>query len=143
MLDGPIDPANGFYKPAVEESEQPIGQQLLEEDFQQVASLGVRDFPTIVMVNNDNKGVKIVGGRPFEYYVKGLKQVVDKENMKSKPQPALSHLLNTEKLLFSKEIEEMYDIQQEDIPAFVEKELSQDSYQMESILGENYFKLVD
>ena len=29
------------------------------------------------MINEENKGVKIVGGRPFEYYVDGLKQVLN------------------------------------------------------------------
>lgn len=57
----------------INEAEQPIGQQLLNEDFSLVRKLSVRGFPTIVLMNEDNKGVKITGGRPFEYYVEGLK----------------------------------------------------------------------
>ena len=49
----------------VNEAEQPIGQQLLNEDFGLARSLGARGFPTIIMINEENKGVKIVGGRPF------------------------------------------------------------------------------
>ena len=56
----------------VSEAEQPIGQQLLNEDFDLTRSLGARGFPSIIMINEENKGVKIVGGRPFEYYVDGL-----------------------------------------------------------------------
>lgn len=123
----------------VKEAEQPAGQQLLDEDFGLARSLGVRGFPTIVMINEENKGVKIVGGRPFESYVDGLKKVLNKEELQPKHLPSLSSLLEKEKLLFSKEIEVMYDLEQSDIYAFVEQELSQDRYQKKEILGESYF----
>jgi putative protein-disulfide isomerase len=123
----------------VGEAEQPAGQQLLNEDFALARSLGARGFPTIIMINEENKGVKIVGGRPFESYVDGLKQVLNKEELQPKLQPSLSSLLEKEKLLFSKEIEVMYDLEQTEINAFVEKELPQGSYQQKEILGESYF----
>lgn len=123
----------------VSEAEQPAGQQLLNEDFGLARSLGARGFPTIIMVNEENKGVKIVGGRPFESYVDGLKKVLNKEELQPNPQPSLSSLLEKEKLLFSKEIEVMYDVEPSDIDAFVEKELSPGSYQQKEILGESYY----
>ena len=49
------------------------------------------------------------------------------------------NLLEQEKLLFSKEIEVMYDLDQSDIHSFVEKELSPNTYQKKEILGESYF----
>ena len=91
------------------------------------------------MINEENKGVKIVGGRPFEYYVDGLKQVLNVEELQPKQQPSLSSLLEKEKLLFSKEIEVMYDVEQSDMNTFIEKELSPNSYQVKEILGELYF----
>ncbi|MEH7494711.1 DsbA family oxidoreductase [Neobacillus niacini] len=123
----------------VNEAEQPAGQQLLNEDFGLARSLGVRGFPTIVMINEENKGVKIVGGRPFESYVDGLKQVLNMEELQPIQLPSLPSLLEKEKLLFSKEIEVMYDVDQSDINAFVEKELSPAQYQVKEILGESYF----
>ncbi len=123
----------------VNEAEQPIGTELLNEDFAQVRKLGARGFPTIIMVNEENKGVKIVGGRPFEYYVDGLKQVLNLEEVQPKQQPSLSTLLEKVKLLFSKEIEEMYDLEQSDVHQFIEKELSPDQYEQQEILGESYF----
>ena len=123
----------------VKEAEQPVGQKLLNEDFALARSLGARGFPTIIIINEDNKGVKIVGGRPFESYVDGLKQVLSKEELQPNPQPSLSSLLEKEKLLFSKEIEVMYGVEQSEINAFVEKELSLGSYQKKEILGESYF----
>ena len=122
----------------VKEAEQQSSQQLLNEDFALAAKLGARGFPSIIMINAENKGVKIVGGRPLEYYVSGLKQVLDAEEIQPQQQPALASLLEKEKLLFSKEIEVMYDIEQKDISAYVEKELTPNDYQSKVILGETY-----
>ena len=122
-----------------EAEEHSVGQQLLNEDFSLARDLGVRGFPTIVMINEEKKGVKIVGGRPFESYVDGLKQVLNLEELQPKQQPSLSNLLQRERLLFSKEIEVMYDVEKSEVNAFVERELSPNRYQMEEILGESYF----
>ncbi|MBP1950791.1 thioredoxin domain-containing protein [Virgibacillus litoralis] len=123
----------------VKEAELPSGQQSLNEDFGLARSLGATGFPSIVMVNEDNKGVKIVGSRPLECYVSGLKQVLNIEDLQPKQQPALSALLEKEKLLFSKEIEVMYGVELADIKTFVEKELPSTTYQSKEILGETYF----
>ena len=123
----------------VQQAEQPAGQQALNEDFALARSLGARGFPSIIMVNEDNKGVKLVGGRPFESYVEGLKQVLNREDLQAKPQPALSQLLEKEQLLFSKEIEVMYDVEPTEINAFIEKELAPGHYRVHEILGESYF----
>lgn len=122
----------------VKEADEQAGHDLLNEDFTLTKSLGARGFPTIIIVNEENKGVKIVGGRPIENYVAGLSQVLG-EDPTPKQQPALSTLLEEEKLLFSKEIEVMYDVNKSDIHAFVEKELTPTSYQVKEILGESYF----
>jgi len=126
-------------KTIVNEAEHLIGQQLLNEDFKLAASLGVRGFPTIIIVNEENKGVKIVGARPLENYVAGLKQVLNQEELQPKQQPSLSTLLEREKLLFSREIEVMYDVEKSDINNIISKELSPTSYQLKEILGELYF----
>lgn len=123
----------------VKEAELPSGQQLLNEDFGLAAQLGVRGFPTIILLNEENKGVKIVGSRPLEDYVTGLKKVLHLDHLNPKQQPAFSSLLEREKLLFSKEIEVMYDVEQKEIITFVEKELSSITYHVKKILGETYF----
>ena len=126
----------------IKEAEQPSGHQLLNEDFSLARNLGVRGFPTIIMANEENKGLKIVGSRPLEYYVSALEQILNEEELQPKKQPALSQLLEQEKLLFSKEIEVMYDLDQSDIHSFVEKELSPNTYQKKEILGESYFTTI-
>ena len=47
-------------------------------------------------------------------------------------------MLDKERLLFSKEIEVLYAVEQSQVQTFVEKELSPESYRMEQILGEVY-----
>ncbi|MBT2655815.1 DsbA family protein [Bacillus sp. ISL-18] len=123
----------------VKEADEPTGHVLLNEDFELTRKLGARGFPTIILLNEENKGVKIVGGRPLENYVVGLKQVLNLEEVQPKPQPPLSYLLKKEKLLFSKEIEVMYDVEKSELDAFIEKELSPNSYKAKEILGELYY----
>ncbi|WP_442049872.1 DsbA family protein [Paenibacillus sp. 2TAB19] len=123
----------------VQDAEQQTGQQLLNKDFSLARSLGVRGFPTIIIMNEENKGMKITGSRPLESYVEGLKQILNTEEILPKKQPSLSNLLEKEKLLFSKEIEVMYDIEKSEIKAFMERELSPSSYQAKELLGESYF----
>lgn len=123
----------------VNEAEQPGGQQLLNEDFALARSLGARGFPTIIMVNEENKGVKIVGGRSVDYYIEGLKQVLNKEDLQPKQQPPLSSLLRKEKLLFSKEIEVMYDLDPLEVDSFVQQELSSGTYETKELLCERYY----
>jgi len=127
----------------VTEAEGSNGQQLLNEDFALARDLGARDFPTIIMVNEEKKGVKIVGGRPFESYVDGLKQVLNVEKLQPKQQPTLSNLLRKEGLLFSKEIEVMYEVEPSDMKAFIERELSSDHYQEKELLGETYYVVTE
>jgi putative protein-disulfide isomerase len=124
----------------VKEANLPSSQDLLNQDFELARSLGVRGFPTIIIVNEENKGVKIVGARPFEYYVKGLQQILEPNELNTQPQPSLSTLLQQEGLLFSREVEEMYDLEQKDVLSFIQKELPTEQYQQKEVLGEIYLE---
>lgn len=123
----------------VKEAEGSTGQALLNEDFALAARLGVRGFPTIIMINEENKGVKIVGSRSLESYISGLSQLLNGEKPKANPLPSLSQLLRKEKLLFAKEIELMYDIEPSLLKSFIKKELPEGSYKEKELLGEKYF----
>ncbi|WP_010283681.1 DsbA family protein [Bacillus timonensis] len=122
----------------VSEAESEIGQQLLNEDFALAAKLGARGFPTIIMVNEENKGVKIVGSRSLDYYVSGLSKMMDEKEPQAKQQPALSTLLEKD-TLFAKEIEVMYDLEPSELQSFVEKQLKPENYEEKEVLGEKYF----
>ncbi len=121
----------------IQESGLDSAQVLLDGDFELASSLGVRGFPTLVMVNEENKGVKISGARPLETYVSGLQQL-SAATLEARPVPGLTQLLQEELLLFSKEIEVMYDIQSHQVGAFAEGQLAKGTYSADIILDEVY-----
>jgi len=125
----------------VEDAGLTSSQELLEQDFALAGKLGVRGFPTLIMVNESNQGVKIVGARSLAEYINGLKQVLSTtDELQSKPQPALSKLLSAEGLLFSKEIEVMYDLQQAEVHAYIQDQLVSHEYEAKEIMGEMYIE---
>jgi len=126
----------------VKQSKLPEADTSLQEDFQLVRQLGVRGFPTIVMLNEEKKGVKIVGARALEQYTAALQQMLPEENLQPKQQPNLQSLINKEKLLFSREIEEFYAIEEKDVVAFVSEHLATVDYETKEVLGERYFTII-
>ena len=125
-------------KAILKEAEGEIGHDLLKEDFDLTAELNVRGFPTIIMLNEEKKGVKVVGNRPLEYYVSALAQILEGEDLKPKTQPSLTTLLKNEQLLFAKEIEVMYDIESSELQDFINKNLGAENYEEKELLGEKY-----
>ncbi|WP_240422079.1 DsbA family oxidoreductase [Paenibacillus periandrae] len=120
-----------------EESELEEAQNQLEQDFDLVSRLGVRGFPTIIMVDEEGKGAKIVGARTLETYVDALEQILN-DRIKPKQVKPLTKLMKESPLLFSKEIEVMYGVESSEVEKFITAELSEGSYQIKHILGELY-----
>ncbi|WOV88685.1 DsbA family protein [Sporosarcina oncorhynchi] len=125
----------------VKQSKLPEANTSLHEDFQLVRELGVRGFPTIVMVNEEQKGARIVGARSLADYTNALQQLLPDETLEPKQLSELSQLLQQEKLLFSREIEEYYSIEEKDVSTFIQEQLSQDAYEINEILGEKYIQV--
>ncbi|MDW8797619.1 DsbA family protein [Staphylococcus pseudoxylosus] len=116
------------------------GKQLLLEDFDLVHKLGVRSFATIVLLNDDNHGAKIVGARELNVYVDTLKDLNKSSKVDPKPLPHLSLYLKSHPRLFSKEIEVMYDLKKENMSEFMQQYLNHSNYTTQNILGENYYE---
>ncbi|UUI40227.1 hypothetical protein [Oceanobacillus oncorhynchi] len=93
------------------------------------------------MVNQEGQGIKIVGARAFDDYVRGLQQVLPEDRLQPKQTPAFAKLLKQENLLFSKEVEVLYDLEHSQVRSFAEKELEAEDYQVHNLLGENYYTL--
>lgn len=93
------------------------------------------------MINEEKKGIKIVGGRPLDAYIQGLKQVLGVNELEPKEQPTLTELLAEEELLFSKEIEVMYDVDQTNIASFIDEHLNSEQYDENELLGEKYIQI--
>ena len=74
----------------------------------------------------------------LEDYANGLQRLLPNETIQPKELSELGQLLQEEKLLFSREIEEFYSIDQSEVEAFVQKQLPQEAHEVSSILGEKY-----
>lgn len=124
----------------LEEAEGAAGQELLMQDLQMVQALQASGFPTVVLVNNQNQGLKIVGAQPFEALVQALKQILP-EGTSVVPEsvPSLSEVVKEHPTLMSKEIEVLYDLNKESVLEYVVAELTPDQFKTEMILNERYF----
>lgn len=127
----------------VKQSKLPEADISLQEDFQLVRQLGTQGFPTIVMLNKEKKGIKIVGARSLDHYVSALQQMLPEENLQPKQLPNLLSLIQKEKLLFSCEIEAFYGIEEKDVEDFVSKQLGSTDFKMKEILGVKYSTIID
>lgn len=127
-------------KQIVEEAALDSAQDLLDEDFELASRLQVRGFPTIIMVNEDHKGVKIVGARSLETYIDGLQQIT--QDIKPRKVPSLTKVLKAGDTLFAKEIEVMYDVEPSEVKAYIESQLTENSYRIQSVLNEIYIEKI-
>ena len=125
----------------VHQSKLPEANTSLQEDFQLVLKLGVRGFPTIVMVNEEQQGVRIVGARTFRGLHECTSTITTRRNVKPRKISDLDQLLRREKLLFSREMEEYFSIEQHEVDAFIRKQLPHEAYETNEILGEKYIQI--
>lgn len=126
----------------VAQSKLPVADTALHEDLKRVQELGVLGFPTIVMVNEEKKSVRIVGARSFEEYTNALKGLLPTETLTPGKLSTLEQLLQKDKTLFSREIEEYFSIDQPAVEKFVSEQLSGDKYETNEVLGERYFTII-
>ncbi len=125
-------------KAIVDEANQTVGHTLLSENFDLTKQLGARGFPTIVMINEENQGIKLVGNRSLEEFVQALEKTLATTDLQAHTLPPLAKILKKEQMLFAREIEVLYDLEKDELPSFIEKELEVDSYDSNEVLGELY-----
>lgn len=125
----------------IKKAKQPDAEQLLMEDFMLAGQLGATGFPSIIFVNAENRGIKIVGARPFATYVQGLETVLEASSLQTETIPTLDTLLKKEKRLFSREIEELYGVEQQNVADFITKSLEDQSFVQKEIIGELYIEV--
>lgn len=113
---------------------------LLSEDFKLKAQFGVRGFPTLVFIDKEGKGIKVVGVRDLQTYIEVLKYIGGSNSIKPRKIANLKGILQEEKILFSKEIEVLYGINRDGVESFVQTELN-DKFIKKDILGENHYSL--
>lgn len=116
------------------------GRTLLNSDLSLARALTATGFPTVVLVNEDNRGVKIVGAQPIEALEDALKQILEVDELLPIPVPSLDIVMQTTPFLLNKEIEVLYSLEEFEVPAFVDLITGSENVQKGSILGQNYYR---
>lgn len=113
---------------------------LLSKDFKIKAQFGVRGFPTLAFIDNEGKGIKVVGARDMQTYIEAIKNVGEFDSIHPEDPINLLDLFKEDKFLFNKEIEVLYDIDRDDVESFVIRE-SNDNFIKMDILGETCYSI--
>lgn len=116
------------------------GRRLLNGDLGLARALTATGFPTLVLVNEQNQGVKIVGAQPYEALESALKQILDLEELIQTPVPSLDLVMKTTPFLMNREIEVLYNLEESEVPGFVDMIVGKENVQKGEILGQNYYR---
>ena len=116
------------------------GRTLLNSDLSLARALTATGFPTIVLVNEANQGVKIVGAQPYEALEAALKQILGVDDLIQTPVPSLDLVMKTTPFLMNREIEVLYNLEESAVPGFVDMIMGKENVQKGEILGQNYYK---
>ncbi len=117
------------------------GKELLSQNLKPMEELGVTGFPTVVMVNDKHEGIKVVGSRTLEVYKKALiKLLGENTNLHPATIPTLSEYIEKVPTVFFQEIEKMYDLQKDQVKAFIANNLEKTTYRLGEIVKHKYIQ---
>lgn len=125
----------------LDEAESFEGRMLMNSDLSLAQALTATGFPTVVMVNQNNQGVKVVGAQSLDALVETLQQVLPEgTDLIPMPVPSLDIVMETTPLLLNREIEVLYNLEENEVPRFAEMILGKEHYQKGELLGQNYYQ---
>ena len=116
------------------------GRSLLNSDLGLARALTATGFPTLVLVNEQNQGVKVVGAQPYEALESALKQILGVEELIQTPVPSLDLVMKTTRFLMNREIEVLYNLEESEVPGFVDMIVGKENVQKGEVLGQNYYR---
>ena len=116
------------------------GRSLLNSDLGLARALTATGFPTLVLVNEQNQGVKVVGAQPYEALESALKQILDLEELIQTPVPSLDLVMKTTPFLMNREIEVLYNLEESEVPGFVDMIVGKENVQKGEVLGQDYYR---
>lgn len=116
------------------------GRSLLNSDLGLARALTATGFPTLVLVNEQNQGVKVVGAQPYEALESALKQILGVEELIQTPVPSLDLVMKTTPFLMNREIEVLYNLEESEVPGFVDMIVGKENVQKGEVMGQNYYR---
>ncbi|WP_373761336.1 hypothetical protein, partial [Jeotgalibaca porci] len=90
--------------------------------------------------NEQNQGVKVVGAQPYEALESALKQILGVEELIQTPVPSLDLVMKTTPFLMNREIEVLYNLEESEVPGFVDMIVGKENVQKGEVLGQNYYR---
>ncbi len=117
------------------------GKELLMQNLQPMTDLEVKGFPTVVMVNEKDEGVKVVGSRTIEVYKKALLKLLGEDaSLHPASLPTLSEYLEKVPTVFFQEIEKMYDLKKDQVKAYITTNLEKGTYKLGAVVKHKYIQ---
>lgn len=119
------------------------GRMLMNGDLSLAKTLTITSFPTIVMVNDKNQAIKVVGAQTYEALVEALQQILPEDTtLVLNPVPSLDVVMKDQPLLLNKEIEVLYDLSESEVNKFVDLTLGKENYQKGELFGQTYYQKI-
>lgn len=120
------------------------GRMLLNSDLSLASALTVTGFPTIILVNEHNQGIKIVGAQSYEALLEALKQILPEDTVLVPDHiPSLDIVMESHPLLLSREIETLYDLHESEVDKFVDLIIGKENYQKGELLGQAFYQSIE
>lgn len=143
ILKGILESIDLDAETILEDAESFEGRMLLKGDLALTRSLTVTGFPTLVLINEDNAGVKVVGAQSLDALVSALKQALPEgTEIIPNPLPSLDIAMEATPLMLTREIEILYDLEEDDVEGFVNMIVGKENYQKGELLGQTYYKKI-
>ncbi|UJF16185.1 DsbA family protein [Jeotgalibaca sp. MA1X17-3] len=119
------------------------GRMLMNGDLSLAQTLTISSFPTIIMVNEKNQGIKVVGAQTYDALVEALQQILPEgTTLVPNPVPSLDVVMKEQPLMLSKEMEVLYDLSESEVNKFVDLTLGKENYQKGELFGQPYYQKV-
>lgn len=121
-------------KKIVSDSKNEETKEDFDIDLKTTLKLEVTGFPTVVFKNEEGKIKKVVGLHTFNDLEEALNEV-SSTTIEKNPLPTLKEMFNFSRNIFKEEIKVMYDLKDEEIMSFIEKNLGKDTYEVRECLN--------
>lgn len=115
---------------------------LIASDIDFTNMFKIKDYPSLVMINEKNQGLKIFKNHNFIKYQTSLnKLIIDKKSLVPLEIPNFGELIDNVLLISQDEIEYLYGIVIDDFHTFIKNELYNKEYEIFTVKNKNFITL--
>lgn len=112
----------------------------VKDDRALMFEMGAFVTPAVIFRTAKGRLVRKVGDHPYKAYVRALEKASGEEDLVKENPPALRDWLSQQGTLFAKEIEVVYDLEPDEVYAFVHHDLTPEEYELVHMQNTFYIK---